>query len=230
MWEQFLETLNGFNTISILIRLLLAMTFGGIVGIERGIRRRPAGFRTYMLVCVGSALVMMTNEFINIKFGTSDPARMGAQVVNGIGFLGAGTIIVTRHQQVKGLTTAAGLWASACTGLAIGIGFYQGAIISCVLIFFIITFMHSIDNKMAGTTRSMDMFVEFTADGKISDFLSTVISQKIKVIHVEIVQPRSEGYTGVAAIVSIRLPKRYPHYDVVNNLKDIYGVAYLEEV
>jgi len=230
MWEQISEILNGFNTISILVRLLLAMIFGGIVGIERGIRRRPAGFRTYMLVCVGSALVMMTNEFINIKFGGSDPARMGAQVVNGIGFLGAGTIIVTRHHQVKGLTTAAGLWASACAGLAIGIGFYQGAIISSVLIFLIITFLHSVDSKMAGSTRSMDMFVEFTADAKVSDFLSAVISQKIKVLHVEIVQPRSENYTGLAAIVSIRLPKRFPHYDVVNNLKDIYGVSYLEEV
>ena len=104
------------------IKMALALICGGVLGIERGRKKRPAGFRTYMLVCLGATLVMMTNEHICHAYGTGDMARMGAQVVNGIGFLGAGTIITTGHNRVKGLTTAAGLWAAACIGLAIGSG------------------------------------------------------------------------------------------------------------
>jgi len=89
------------------------MLLGGILGIERGRKYRPAGFRTYMLVCLGTTIVMLTNQYVYERYGGGDPVRMGAQVISGIGFLGAGTIIVTGHNQVKGLTTAAGLWAAA---------------------------------------------------------------------------------------------------------------------
>ncbi|WP_312446942.1 MgtC/SapB family protein, partial [Lacrimispora sp.] len=104
------------NEITITVRICLALIIGGILGMEREVRKQPAGFRTYMLVCMGSAAVMMTNQYISQTFGGSDPSRLGAQVVSGIGFLGAGTIIVTRNNQVRGLTTAAGLWAAACAG------------------------------------------------------------------------------------------------------------------
>ena len=126
--------LREFHFASVVLRLALAMLLGGCIGLERGRKRRPAGFRTYMLVCLGAALTVLLSlyEFtmvtgpwsdicaeIGIK---TDVSRFGAQVINGIGFLGAGTILVTGRQQVKGLTTAAGLWASACTGLAVGAG------------------------------------------------------------------------------------------------------------
>lgn len=231
MWIiQEITDMPGLDWRSVLFRLVLSMLFGGIIGIERGIRRRPAGFRTYMLVCVGSTLVMMTNEFIVHKFGMSDPARLGAQVVNGIGFLGAGTIIVTRHQQVKGLTTAAGLWASACMGLAIGIGFYAGAIIGTVLIFLIITFMHTLDYKVVSTSRSMEVYLEFEEEGKLSTFLDTVIDQSIRVVHVEIVQARYGERGTLAAIVSLRLPMRRSHYEVIGGLRGLPGVDFVEEI
>ena len=120
------------------LRLLSALVMGGILGLERGMKNRPAGLRTYMLVCVGSCLIMMTNQYIFQATGTGDPTRMSAQVISGIGFLGAGTIIVTGKQQVKGLTTAAGLWASACVGLAIGAGFYECVILAFVLVFLVV--------------------------------------------------------------------------------------------
>ena len=119
---------------SIFLRITAAVILGGSIGIERGLKNRPAVLRTYMLVCVGSCLVMLTNQYIYQIYGTGDPVRMGAQVVSGIGFLGAGTIVVTKHSQIKGLTTAAGLWASAAVGLALGIGFYEAAIYSGALI------------------------------------------------------------------------------------------------
>ena len=130
MSESLYETLHEITWMSILVRTVLSMIFGGLLGLERGRKHHPAGFRTYMLVCFGATLVMMTNQYTLRYFHTTgDPVRMGAQVISGIGFLCAGSIMVTGRHQVKGLTTAAGLWASACIGLAIGCGFYSGAII-----------------------------------------------------------------------------------------------------
>lgn len=123
--------------LELLLRLLIAGVLGGVIGYEREHTNRPAGFRTHILVCVGSALVMVTSEFIFNKYHTIaniDPARLGAQVISGIGFLGAGTIIRDGFN-VRGLTTAASLWAVSCVGIAAGIGFYEGAIIATVLIF-----------------------------------------------------------------------------------------------
>ena len=111
------------------LRIFSAVIIGGLLGLERGLKNRPAGLRTYMLVCVGACLIMLTNQYIYQVYGTGDPVRMGAQVVSGIGFLGAGTIIVTRRSQIKGLTTAAGLWAAAGVGLTLGIGFYEAAVV-----------------------------------------------------------------------------------------------------
>ena len=124
------DFLYEINLLSVSLRLILALLFGGIIGLERGSNRHPAGFRTHILVCVGAALAMMTNQFILQQFDTGDPARLGAQVITGVGFLGVGTILVTGRHKIKGLTTAAGLWASACLGLAIGIGFYSETLAS----------------------------------------------------------------------------------------------------
>ena len=108
---------------SIIVRLALAIILAGSIGIERAIKKHAAGLRTYILVCVASCMAMIADAFIVETYGTGDAARFGAQVISGIGFLGAGTILVTSRSQVKGLTTAAGLWAVACLGLTIGAGF-----------------------------------------------------------------------------------------------------------
>jgi putative Mg2+ transporter-C (MgtC) family protein len=119
-----------------LIRILIALVCGGVIGYEREYKNRPAGLRTHMLVCIGAALVMIVSQYLFEKYspGVTDPARLGAQVISGIGFLGAGTIIRDRFS-VKGLTTAATLWVVACIGLAIGSGYYLMAIIITGIIF-----------------------------------------------------------------------------------------------
>ena len=124
----FYQWLETYDILAIVLRLLLTSVCSGMLGYEREKRNQAAGFRTYMIVSNASALVMMTNQFINQTVGTGDPVRMGAQVISGIGFLGAGAILVTRNQQVRGLTTAAGLWASAIVGMALGSGYYTGII------------------------------------------------------------------------------------------------------
>ena len=177
-----MEKLYELNMISTFFRLLLALICGGILGIERGKKNRPAGFRTYMLVCVASAMVMITNQYISNMYSTGDPSRMGAQVISGIGFLGAGTIIVTGRNRVKGLTTAAGLWASACIGLTIGVGFYSGAIIGCIMIFVAMALLHGVDDRITELIKEIVVYIEFANISNLSIFLEYVKYHNMKVI------------------------------------------------
>lgn len=122
----------------LVIRMAMVFICGGAIGYKRDVAGYAAGLRTHILVCMGAMLAMATGQFAFVEFGSAvEPTRIGAQVVSGIGFLGAGTILVNRKRQhIVGLTTAAGLWASACIGLAIGIGFYEGAIVGTVAVYF----------------------------------------------------------------------------------------------
>jgi putative Mg2+ transporter-C (MgtC) family protein len=134
-----------------IVRILLACFLGGLIGIERESLRRPAGFRTHMLVCMGSALIMVTGEYVFLNYQhltNMDPTRLGAQVVSGIGFLGAGTII-KEGGTVRGLTTAASLWAVSCVGLAVGAGFYWVGIAASAVIYIILVVLKYIEQIMA---------------------------------------------------------------------------------
>ena len=112
------------NTLAVAFRLVLAVLCGGFIGIEREYKRRPAGFRTHILICLGAAMTTLTSQYMFLTMHLyTDVARLGAQVIAGIGFIGAGTIIVTKRQRVKGLTTAAGLWTAAIIGLVCGAGY-----------------------------------------------------------------------------------------------------------
>ena len=122
--------------LTLIVRAALAIICAGIIGYDRNVHGASAGLRTHILVCVGSMLAMSTGQFAAILYEGVDATRIGASVVSGIGFLGAGTIIVTRSHNVHGLTTAAGLWAAGCIGLSIGIGFYEGAIVGTIAVYF----------------------------------------------------------------------------------------------
>ena len=152
--------LREVTLLAVIVRIIVSFLLGGILGMERGLKQRPAGLRTYMLVCVGACMIMLTNEYIVQVYGSGDPARMAAQVVSGIGFLGAGTIIVTRHSQIKGLTTAAGLWAAAAVGLATGIGFYEAAIVGALVIFMTLSVLSSLDSRMHRKTDHFEVYIE----------------------------------------------------------------------
>ena len=132
------NTLKELNIISISFRIVLAVICGGVIGAERGRAHQPAGMRTYMLVCLGSTLVMSTGQYMYNTFEAGDPARLGAQVISGIGFLGAGSYYF-RKTRVRGLTTAAGLWTAASIGLALGIGFYSAGILATAAVYMIMT-------------------------------------------------------------------------------------------
>ena len=154
------EVTEGF-LISVVVRLLVAAVSGGIVGFERGLKGRPAGLKTFSLVCIGAAMVMVTNEYIMlfISGGSGDAARMAAQVISGIGFLGAGTIMVTGANQVKGLTTAAALWVTAALGIMIGTGFYFGAVAGTVVVCGFSRLYTLLDRVVTGNSRYMKLCV-----------------------------------------------------------------------
>ena len=129
--------LREINTATILFRMVLAMICGGLIGIERSMKNRPAGFRTHILIIIGATTASLTGHYIYLIMNLpTDMSRLGAQVITGLGFIGAGTIIVTGSKTVKGLTTAAGLWATGIVGLSIGAGFYEGALAGTIAILF----------------------------------------------------------------------------------------------
>jgi len=214
--------------LSITVRLLLALLCGGILGIERERRKQPAGFRTYMLVCVSSALVMMTNQFLTEKYPGIDPSRMGAQVISGIGFLGAGTIIVTGRNRVRGLTTAAGLWAAACIGLAIGIEFYTGAIIGCALILLVMEVFSKLDEYLIRTSKICSIYVDFADSKDIGVFIATLKSKEYKLLDFELYNDQEGCHS--SGFFTIRRKTVGDLDDVLAELNDVSGVVHIEEV
>ena len=218
------------NIFSVTLRTLLALIFGGIIGLERGSNRHPAGIRTHILVCVGAALAKMTNQFIVEDFGTSDPARLGAQVITGVGFLGVGTILVTGRYKIKGLTTAAGLWASACLGLAIGIGFYSGAIIAAVIIFASLSLLPKVENYFYRRSRVLDLYIEVDT---LEDFKNVTkyirsIGSSFFESHIIKAAPVCEG--SIAFNISVILPKGTVQEDAVKTIENMDGIHLVEEL
>ena len=222
--------LREVTLLSVALRIAVAIIVGGLIGLERGLKNRPAGLRTYMVVCLGSCLIMLTNQYIYQVTGTGDPVRMGAQVISGIGFLGAGTIIVTRRNQIKGLTTAAGLWAAAGVGLTVGIGFYEAALVGGLAIFTVMTLLQKMDNKMHRKTKTIEIYVELDKAYALGDFLRDVRAKDIE-IRDTMREHDAETEEGARAYVStLKLQKRQHHLEVIDQLRVIPGIICIEEL
>ena len=132
---SFLGSLRSISFLSVLLRMVLACVCGAAVGLERSAKNRPAGFRTHILVCLGASVASMAGLYLYLVMELpTDATRIAAQVISGLGFIGAGTIIVTKRWDIRGLTTAAGLWVTGIIGLAIGAGFYEGGILGTLLV------------------------------------------------------------------------------------------------
>ena len=228
--DNGIAVLRELNWISIVLRLALAIICGGIIGIERGRKGRTAGFRTHVLVCIGAALTVLTNQYMMQYFGGGDPARLGAQVINGIGFLGAGTIIVTGRHKVKGLTTAAGLWACACMGLAIGIGFYEAAIAACVLVLFVNSALHRMDNYVVSKSKVVEIYVEFGTVEDISGFIGKMRATDIRVSEIEITKNTNSADSSVAAVMLLRSNVKRDHAEILAIASDVKGVKFVEYI
>lgn len=157
------------SNLELILRLLSSAIVGGIIGIEREAHNRPAGFRTHILVTMGAALIMLisTQGFPGME-GKFDPSRLAAQVVSGVGFLGAGTIIITGHE-IKGLTTAASLWVCAGVGLAIGSGFYLGGLVTALIVFISLSVLSRVEKRLTSRKYKITNIVCRERAGLIGD-------------------------------------------------------------
>lgn len=213
---------------SMAIRIIAALALGGIIGMERGMKNRPAGLRTYMLVCVGACLIMLTNQYIYQVFGTGDPVRMGSQVVSGIGFLGAGTIVVTKRNQIKGLTTAAGLWAAAAVGLALGIGFYEAAFLGGILIFVILTVMHSWDSRIHRNSKTVEIYVELSNSVSLGVFTRSIREMDLEIDSIQLEHEQVYDGENRSFIATLKSKHKRSHAELFSIIRQINGVIYLE--
>lgn len=231
MFLEKITILNELNICSILVRVLLAMLFGGILGYEREKKRRPAGFRTYIVVCLGSSLAMMTGIYLNQTTGSGDAGRIAAQVISGIGFLGAGTILVTKQNQVKGLTTAAGLWAAACLGLALGAGFYSGAIVVFGGIWSSLQILQIVDKRLYTRSKIITLYIEFVQTSDVSAFIAFAREQQCTISNLEMSRSKSpDGSAAVSALMTLHFPENISHARVIEVYGAIEGVTFIEEV
>ena len=236
-----IDYLRQFNLPSILFRMTLAVLCGGMIGINREHKRRPAGFRTYMMVCMGAALSMILGQYENTVLHTlmsdafgavgqpSDVTRFGAQVINGIGFLGTGTILITEQREVKGLTTAAGLWATACMGLAIGAGFYEGVALSFVCIFLSIKVLPYVEFFLLSRSRNMNLYVELSSLERLNDFIALMKAIGIQIFDMELDRKREIG-GGVGVVFYLHLPKNQSHTKLLTDLSYSPDVRAIDEI
>lgn len=222
--------LQEINLISIIVRIGLALLMGGVLGAERGLRNRPAGFMTYVLVCIGATMIALTNQYISARFPQTDPTRLAAQVVSGIGFLGAGTIIVTRNDEVRGLTTAAGLWLAAGLGLAIGVGFYSGAIIGFVFSIFALVSLKRVDIYIKQHARSMEIYLEYNSAFSLRKLSEYAQTQKFELFDMQRGKVNTlKGEVGTL-VFFINLAQKRNHSEVLESLYALDGVEYLREI
>lgn len=229
MLEQ-IKILRELTLPSILLRIFLSMLFSGILGYEREKKHRPAGFRTYIIVCLGSTLAMMTGLYISALTGSSDPARIPAQAISGIGFLGAGTILVTRQNRVRGLTTAAGLWAVACLGLSLGAGFYTGALIFFTAIWVSIWILRFVDNRLTDHLKAVHLYVEFSNIEYISKFLSLAREQNCTVNNLEISRTENDKKeASLSATMAMHFREAVAYSQIIETYGSLEGVIFIRK-
>jgi putative Mg2+ transporter-C (MgtC) family protein len=166
-------------------------------------------------------MIMLTNQYIYQVFGTGDPVRMGAQVVSGIGFLGAGTIMVTKHSQIKGLTTAAGLWATAAVGLATGIGFYEAAVMGSIVIVLTLTVLSILDSKMHKKTRCFEVYVELKPDVSLGMFLDSVRSKGIAIEDIQMESSRTHEGGSRCFMMVVITHRRLGSGELMDQLREV---------
>ena len=229
---EFLNFLRGddLDMLTIAVRLTLAVICGGVIGIERERKRRPAGFRTHILICLGAAITTLTSQYLVLDLGLyTDMARLGAQVIAGIGFIGAGTIIVTKRRQVKGLTTAAGLWVSAIVGLCCGAGFYEGAVFATLIILLAELVFARLEYFIVSHAKTFTLFVEYSESSKLANIMDTIKGDNVYILDMEV--SRSSSSSNYFVTFSLKMPrKKASHQIIMTHVAKIDSVVAVEEL
>ncbi len=221
--------LSEWNLQNICIRVIAAALLGCVIGLDRGMKHRGAGTKTITVVCLGATLVMLTEQYIQIHFpGLSNMGRLAAQVISGVGFIGVGTIIISRHR-VRGLTTAATLWASACVGLAVGIGFVEGGVLVTAMMLLSLHVLPFVERFATRHSHYCNVFIDLEESRDLH-----IVLQKLKEAGVVIDSMDSgeskSGEAGVSVHMVLYLKKtvrRAEIYDILSKLDQVVSVDFL---
>lgn len=223
--EQMVNMVSDWSTESVLCRLLIAMFAGVIVGIEREHRNRGAGIRTHVLVCIGSALTMIVGEYAYMHYpdASIDPTRLGAQVISGIGFLGAGMIIVIGRNEIRGLTTAAGLWVCAGIGITIGAGYLQGTLIALLLVLFTFLVLSRVDDHVRQHVGNCSVYLEFKNKDGIRNFLDYMHDMGVEIVNFDLKGEQT-------ATASLTLPRGISQKELSEAIGRLESVSYKMDI
>ncbi len=217
-------TLEDFNAVSVIVRILLTVIVGGIIGSERGRHGSAAGMRTHILVCLGSAVTALTGLYLTQQLGVSgDAGRIAAQVISGIGFLGAGMILVKNTTVITGLTTAAGMWATAAMGIALGYGFYLAALVGMLACVFTSAFLRRMERS---TRKSSSIYVEISDaahSGDITDEIHRIVGSDAAV---EVVPNKSGAAGNIGIYIAVAVSDDVALTEMRHSIENINGVSF----
>ncbi len=222
---------RDLNFLGVSFRLILAMICGGLIGLEREYKRRPAGFRTHILICLGAAITNMTNLYLFLKLNLfTDISRFGAQVIAGIGFIGAGTIIVTRRQKIKGLTTAAGLWVSAIIGLVVGAGYYELALFATAMVLISELLLVRLERRFARSAKDISLYVEYAHADVIEEIIRLLKSEQVKLSNLEISRVGEKAGQRYCAMLTLSGGRKASGEQLANRISSLPDVVSVEEL
>lgn len=221
---------SDWNIVSIIARLVLASVVGFIIGYDRERKNKPAGIRTHILVCLGTALATMAAVFAYYQFPESniDITRLAGQVVTGIGFLGAGIIFISNKNRVEGLTTAAGMWACTCCGIAIGFGFLEGTIITVILIVITMLLLPVMERKVHRREIQFDLYLEFEQGTTPAGFLHLLHAEDVSYSNYRVIQ-EDNGKEGPIAILSVSMKPTADKEAFLSRIRELDGLQYVHE-
>lgn len=229
MPQGLIASSGQFTTFGIFLRLAAATLAGLLVGLEREAKNKGAGIKTHVLVCIGSALCMIVGEYVYLQFPDgADITRIGSSVVSGVGFLGVGTIIVTGNREVRGLTTAAGLWACACIGLAAGAGYIEGVLLTLGFVMFALLVLRYFDKALSRLSKDFDLYVEIDENHNVKHFLHELRRMDVTFTNVRFTKSNAPG-DGPIVMLSATAPRIAQRELVVEHLRDLEYVRYLED-
>ena len=229
MSQAVKEWFADWNVVSIIVRLLVAGLVGFLIGLDRERRNKPAGIRTHILVCLGTALATMTAVYALYMFPDTsiDVTRLGGQMVAGIGFLGAGVIFISNKNRIEGLTSAAGMWACTCCGLAIGFGFLEGTIITVILIIITMLLLPVFERHVNRREKQFDLYIEFEQGTSLSGFLRLLHTGDVSYSNYRVIQ-EDNGKEGPIAILSISI-RSADKESFLAHVRELNGLKYLHE-
>ncbi|MBO6040126.1 MAG: MgtC/SapB family protein [Oscillospiraceae bacterium] len=220
------------TVLAVAVRLLLAAVCGGLIGIERELKRRPAGFRTHILICVGASMTILTNLYLyQVMHLYTDISRLGAQVITGISFIGAGTIIVTKRRRVKGLTTAAGLWTVGIIGLVCGAGYLELAIFATLMVLFAELVLSKLEYRFARIIQDANLYVEYRHSEDLPNIMAVIQQHGAEIHDLEISRINEETDEHYyAAVLSVQAHRKNLDDVLIPAVTAIENVIQIEEI